>query len=376
MTFHHFVLTRFSYRQHPKDHSLQQADVFLRNDPLNPAYLDFRFALFECVCLPNIIAQSNQDFDWVLIIDPDLPTKYRQRLEFLVAKRKRTHLYEFRRDDLASLEWLEKFIPNDTDLVLTTNLDDDDIITVDFVEKIHLHIKELGTAVPSMKLFGLKSTYQWDLYSSTKYPFGTWVPWHRANFFRSTGLSMLCKTSAHRLTVYSLGHTLGDIWYVQGTKQQIKQVARETWGLSPSESCPGIGFKRLSNFQRLLEKSSASGGDDWKFLPPTELYYDLSEDGLIAVHLNHFTNDQATRLFEYKPGTVPVVDAQFFPDDIRIDWGVFNEHRNLFELSSQRYKKFLSEIHSYPKRLRLAWWQRFLFIVTMRTRLKWFYLRH
>lgn len=375
MALRHILLTRFSYRQNPEDHRKQTADVFVRQDPLEPYCLDFRFALFECACLPNVMAQSNQDFDWVLIVDPDLPMKYRQRLEALIAKRKRTHLHEFRRDDLGSLEWLEKYIPSETDFVMTTNLDDDDIITVDYIEKLQSHVKALGTTAPSIKFFGIKSTYQWDLYSSSKHPFGTWAPWHRTNYFKSTGLSMLCKTSAHRMTVYSLHHSHGDIWYAQGSKQQYEQIARETWGLSSSEPCP-LKFDHLSKFQQKLEKNSASGGDDWKSLPPAELHYDFSKDGIFAVHLNHFVNDQATRLFEQKSGTAPVVDTQFFPDDIRIDWSVFHENRELFKLSSQRYKKFLLEINSYSKKLKLNWWKRILLLVGMKTRLTWWFLQN
>lgn len=375
MKLNHLLLTRFSYRQNPEDHDKQVADVFIRNDPLNPDCLDFRFALFESACLPNVMAQTNQNFDWVLIIDPDLPLKYRQRLEKLVANRERTHLHEFQRDDLGRLEWLEKYIPSDSDWVLTSNLDDDDIITIDFVEKIQLHVKELGATAPSIKLLGMKTTYQWDLYISNKHPFGTWAPWHRSNFFRSTGLSMLCKTSAHRLTVYQVAHNIADIWYSPGNKQQVEEFAREMWGLSKSEPC-FPHYSKISKLHRILEETSDASGDDWKSLPSTELHYDLSKDGLIAVHLNHFINDQATRLFEQKPETVPVVDTQFFPDEIRIDWSAFKEHRKLFELSSQRYEKLSSELNAARNKLSLVWWKSFLLLIIMRTKLKWFFLRN
>ncbi len=291
--------------------------------------------------------------------------------------REKEHIFhEFRPSDrLVVLEWLEKHIPSDTDLVLTTNLDDDDIITVDYVEKLQSHVKELGTTVPSIKFLGIKSTYQWDVYSSAKHPFGTWAPWHRVNWFRSTGLSLLCKISAHRLTSLALHHSHADVWYAQGGEQQLGQIARETWGLSASE--PSLfNADIISKFQRELEKTSVSGGDDWKSLPPTELHYDFGKDGVFAFHLNHFVNEQGTRLFEYKSGTVPVVDTRFFPDDFRIDWSVFHEHQDLFKLSSQRYKKYLSEINSYQKELKLNWWRSFLLLVSMKTRLTWWFLRH
>lgn len=376
MTLGHILLTRFSYRQNPEDYRHQSGDQFSPRDPLNPKLLDFRFALFESACLPNVMAQTNQDFDWVLIIDPDLPMKYRHRLETLIDNRRRTYLYEFcHGDDLGSLEWLEQYIPSNTDFVLTTNLDDDDIIPVNYVEKIQSHVKGLGTAVPSIKILGIKSTFQWDLYSSLKHPLGTWAPWHRTKYFKSTGYSMLCNISVRQLTVFSLHHSHGDIWYAQGSEQEKAQIARETWDLS--DGAPFLfNNNLLSKFQQKLEKTLAPDGDDWKSLPATDLYYDFSKDGLFAVHLNHFVNDQGTRLFEHKPGTVPVVDSQFFPDDIRIDWSVFEEYRNLFKLSWTQYKIYLSEIKLYQKRLRLNWWQSSLLLLHWSTRLTWWFLRH
>ncbi|KZN66258.1 glycosyltransferase [Pseudoalteromonas luteoviolacea] len=375
MTIGHILLTRFSYRQNPEDHAKQTADVFLRQDPLNPEALDFRFALFECACLPNVLAQTNQDFDWVLIIDPDLPKKYRDRLEALIAKRDRTHLHEFRRDDLGSLGWLEQYMSSNVDFALTTNLDDDDIITIDYIERLQTHVKGLGESAPSLKFFGIKSTYQWDLFSSTKYPFGTVAPWHRTNYFKSTGLSMLCKVNAHKLTVYSLPHHHGDIWYATGSEQEIEGLARKEWSLSKNEPCR-VFHITLSNFQDKLEQTPVAEGHDWKSLPSSALHYDFSDEGVFAVHLNHFSNDQATRLFEHKQGIAPVTEAQFFPNDVRINWDVFQKHRNLFEVSSERYQKFLQEISSYSKKLNLNWWQSILLIVGMRTKLAWWFFRN
>ena len=387
MTFHHFVLTRFSYRPNTKGCRDESGDDWVALiDPLNPSRLDFRFALFECACLPNVMAQSNQDFDWVLIVDPDLPTKYRQRLETLIAKRKRTHLHEFRHGDkLSSLEWLEIYITSDTDLVLTTNLDDDDMITVDFVEKLQLHVKGLGTTVPSIKFLGTKKHYLWDIYSSTKHPFGTCAPGHHTVDFKSAGFSMLCKISIHRLTVFAFNHSIGDVWYVQVSDlpwykqvsdQQRAQILREARDNISVGNVHWVQAEDISKFQLKLEETSASGGDDWKSLPSTDLCYDFSKDGLFTVILNHFANDRGLRLFEYKPETVPVVDTEFFPDDFRIDWSVFHEHQDLFKLSSQQYKKYLSQINLYQKSLKLNWWKRFFLLVIMRTKLTWWYLRH
>lgn len=376
MKLGHVIMTRFSYRQNPEDYCHQSGDEFSPRDPLNPKLLDLRFALFETACLPNVLGQTNQDFEWVFVIDPDLPIHYRQRLEKLISQRKRTYLYEFQHgDNLGSLEWLEPFIPDDIDYALTTILDDDDILTVDFVEKIQAHVSELGDNAPSIKMLGIKSTFQWDLYCSPKNPYGTWAPWHRTKYFKSTGYSMLCNYALHRLTVFSLHHSHGDIWYAQGSDEQKDQMVREIWSLDKGTPLT-YSIDELEKFQKKLDDPSRPGGGNWKSFAPDDLHYDFSKDGLFAVHLNHFVNDQGTRLFEHKPENVRVVNTQFFPDDIRIDWEAFENHRNLFKLSWKQYKIYLSEIKLYQERLSLTWWQSILQYVGWSTRLTWWFLRH
>lgn len=375
MKLSHLLLTRFSYRQNPEDNKKQTADIFVRhNDPLAPHLLENRFALFEFACLPNVLAQTSQDFDWVLIIDKDLPSEYLQRLKRLISGRKRTYLHVFCRDELGGLDWLEKHIPNDSDFVLTTNLDDDDIMSIDYIEKLQSHVKGLGESAPSVKFLGIKSTYQWNLFSSKKYPFGTYAPWHRAHIFKSTGYSMLCNLSSRRMTVYSLHHACGDIWFAQGSKEDVDVTARKMRNI-PEEKDLYVNYKAISNFQKRLEKTIDGKGDDWKSIPHSELTYDFSMEGALAIHLNHFVNDQATRLFEYKSDTLPVVQNQFFSEKVNINWVSFQESRQLFELSPELYKRLLVEIKYHSKKSK-NWLVSQCMSTIMRIQLRWWFLRH
>ena len=376
-TLSHVLLTRFSYRANLNQPQRNSGDDgWARFDPLDPTRLDFRFALFECACLPNVMAQTSQNFDWVLIVDPHLPPTYRERLQKLVAQRARTYLHDYHPDDnLAGLAWLAPYTDVSSDLILTTNLDDDDILTLDFVEIAQSHIKALGHDVPSVKFLGLKTTYQWELFSSSKYPFGKWAPWHRVNWFRSTGLSLLCRSTMHQLSCLALHHSLADVWYVQGDEHELENVAREVWNL-PEDDTGRFPTKELREFQAELDKSTVAGAQDWTSRPVSDLYHDLSEEGLFAIHLNHFMNDQAARLFETKPGTERLVENQFFPKDVRIDWNVFRKHRDLFRLSLRRYKNVLPEIAVFVKEFRLTWWKQHLLTFAYRLRVTWWFLRH
>ena len=50
-------------------------------DPLSPEKLEFRFLLFEMICLPNVLAQVNKDFTWVLACSSQNPSKYYEKYE-------------------------------------------------------------------------------------------------------------------------------------------------------------------------------------------------------------------------------------------------------------------------------------------------------
>ena len=68
----HAVITRFSYRHTTTAAGLDGVLVsLLRRDPLQPERLAFRFSLFELTCLPSLLGQSEQNFDWFIVIDRD-----------------------------------------------------------------------------------------------------------------------------------------------------------------------------------------------------------------------------------------------------------------------------------------------------------------
>ena len=66
-------ITQFSYRM-PRRNPLDAERLY---DPLDPARLALRFSLFEIITLPSLLGQTDQDFTWVLLIDPALDARYR-----------------------------------------------------------------------------------------------------------------------------------------------------------------------------------------------------------------------------------------------------------------------------------------------------------
>lgn len=70
-----YILTRFNLR-------LWRRNKFLQ--PVNDSkWLEERFVLFEKYCLPSIMAQTQQNFRWIILFDAETPQEYRKRIKEL-----------------------------------------------------------------------------------------------------------------------------------------------------------------------------------------------------------------------------------------------------------------------------------------------------
>jgi hypothetical protein len=102
-----------------------------------PARLDERFALFETVALPCLRAQTDQNFEVVVVIGEDFPTQYRARLEGLIADvpqlRIEAHAPGPHRQVMRHILNSARHDPDAP--CLQFRFDDDDAIGVDFIEQ-------------------------------------------------------------------------------------------------------------------------------------------------------------------------------------------------------------------------------------------------
>jgi hypothetical protein len=278
----HFVITKFNYRGGSK--------VSRGWDPLAPAILSRRFDVFEATCLPSILGQTRNDFVWVLIVDEMLPPAYRLRLEQLVSGHAQTVLHSYSEDDdISSLGWLVPYIEGSVDYVLTTVLDDDDMLSTGFVESVRRHLDGVQSQgeLPWLLLMGCDHTLQWDLVGTKRAPFGYVKPWERRSpagrFPVSTGFSVLSKYPETNLSIFRFWHHLAPLYFADEeaigkmddrARAYLNQV-RTQWsiggGLADRELVAGVG------------KSS---------------YHWISADTAQALVVNHGGNKQIMRLFE------------------------------------------------------------------------------
>jgi hypothetical protein len=139
MTYRHALITRFNVLYRELAHKRAKAKG------LDASWLAERFDLFETYCLPSVLAQTCQDFVWLIYFDAATPPAFVERARRGCAGRANIRLmfcdlYDhtlLARDLRAELtpapEWL-----------LTTRLDNDDGLRRDFVQRVHDNLRFAG----------------------------------------------------------------------------------------------------------------------------------------------------------------------------------------------------------------------------------------
>lgn len=129
----HFLATRFNLRFEGWTSTKNG------NPVLDDKWLTDRFMLFNNFCLPSVLNQSNQNFHWILFFDQSTPAFFKTEIENIISPFK--NVYVLFIDGMKDLEGSFKdFIASHTDkddsFIITTRLDNDDMIHKDFIDTI------------------------------------------------------------------------------------------------------------------------------------------------------------------------------------------------------------------------------------------------
>lgn len=103
-----------------------------------PGWLEERFALFERYCLPSIAAQTCKDFDWIVYFDEGTPQWARERIERARQVRNFHPCFTGLFDGTGWARTVRAQIgtPQSGRLLITSNLDNDDALSRDYVARI------------------------------------------------------------------------------------------------------------------------------------------------------------------------------------------------------------------------------------------------
>jgi hypothetical protein len=359
----HAVITRFSYRHTTTAAGSNGVLVsVLRRDPLHPERLAFRYSLFELTCLPSLLSQTEQNFDWFIVVDRELPGEWRDRLEMLIGGRTRTHLHQYDpSEDLTETGWLVPYAPSRASRLLTTLLDDDDALPSDFIEAMQRAAVARGDELGSPMTLASRKARQWELVHSKRAPLGYQCAWHRGGWILSTGLSLLCRWPEHRLTVLSIHHQIADLWFLPERGTALMRLLQKRWALPDTHATQAAKFigDRMDDFRKRVEVCSRSETGALGAEDGPERFVDISDYVEAFVVCNHFGNDQVLRLFEYKPDRAPVQGPQDFPG-VHINVDRFQSIAPAFVKRPSVYRQLVRELWSKRislwSRLRLIAW--------------------
>lgn len=125
-TVGHVILTRFNLPSKGREQTVRST----------AGWLETRLEMFDRTCLPSVLAQTVQDFKWLIFFDPDSPSWLKDRVATDVDRGLYTASYRAcpTRDDV--LADIGSLLGRRADYLLTTNLDNDDGLARDFVERL------------------------------------------------------------------------------------------------------------------------------------------------------------------------------------------------------------------------------------------------
>lgn len=186
----HFILTRFNLSLWIKDKK--------RNETRTDEWLKQRFELFEQFCLPSIINQTNQSFQWIVLFDINTPDYYKEKIrgyknvckQFIpcfVPSNEGRYFVRIFRDEI------KKRLCKDTHRLITTYLDNDDALHREYIGEVQ-KVQDKGCPTFVSFVYGLQ--YYTELNIAT-----------RISFFNNHFISLIECLGEDRLfrTVYGYG---------------------------------------------------------------------------------------------------------------------------------------------------------------------------
>jgi hypothetical protein len=146
--FTHIVLTRFNVRV---NYSASRTGI-------DPDWLAHRFQLFEQFCYPSMRSQVNQNFKWLVFFDSETPIAFKQKIAGYAEWHHFIPVYvdgEF--TSALNRTTVLAHLPQDTEFLITTRLDNDDAVSRDFIEVIQANFWH-----QSLEFINLTNGYVWS----------------------------------------------------------------------------------------------------------------------------------------------------------------------------------------------------------------------
>lgn len=140
----HFLVTRFNL-------TVTEWKTTKNGEPvLTEKWLKNRFMLFENYCLPSVKNQTNQNFMWCVFFDINTPDSFRNKIKIIsddYQNFKPIFIDGIKMLNSAFIQYAVNHSKDDDEFVITTRLDNDDLIHKNFIETIQKLYKPIDKMV-------------------------------------------------------------------------------------------------------------------------------------------------------------------------------------------------------------------------------------
>ncbi|MDR0605815.1 MAG: putative rhamnosyl transferase [Bacteroidales bacterium] len=167
--YSHFLLTRFNLKlwQQDKNGKKTHSDTWLAE----------RFRLFETYCLPAIAAQTCKNFRWIVLFDSDTPYIYKRKIDLYKTKCEQFIPLFLRKEEASGYttflnEQIRQLVVDDSKCIITTRLDNDDAVNVNYIAEIQRIIGNQNVKNEFCLSFswGLQYFEKWSFAVRIKFP--------------------------------------------------------------------------------------------------------------------------------------------------------------------------------------------------------------
>ena len=194
-------------------------------------------ALFENLTFHAIINQTVKPDFWVVVVDGELPSRFRLRLEELTTAHEWIVVHQWNPTcDWYRLGWVIDLFSIETPFVLTSLIDDDDALDLNYNERLRNRVDNhirVGSRF-GWFWFGSLCALEWDLDFSTS-EFGFTKPFAGGtDYWQGVGTSVLVPLASDAPTAYSWSHSVmqdvfGPLW--RWRSRNLQKVMRYRLGL-------------------------------------------------------------------------------------------------------------------------------------------------
>tara|TARA_R110001592_G_scaffold216280_2_gene469886 strand:+ start:659 stop:1495 length:837 start_codon:yes stop_codon:yes gene_type:complete len=135
--FQHFVITRFNLRKKGWQTSKSNTQV------LTDTWMENRLALFENYCFSSLVAQTEQNFTWLVFFDTTTPEKFRTVIAKLESTFSQfTPIYIDGMDEFLNQSRVQIQQRLNQPYVITSRLDNDDSLHQDYIKEVQSHFAQ------------------------------------------------------------------------------------------------------------------------------------------------------------------------------------------------------------------------------------------